>query len=188
MADGPSGGTTDTGGFRVLAERVVHDGHLRLVEVEVLGPDGERFRREVVRHPGAVTIVAVEDGAAWCVRQYRAPVGRVTLELPAGTLEPGEDPAACAHREIIEEVGLRADSLELLARFWTAPGFCDELMHVFLARGLERVPSAADGPEERHMTLQRIPLEDVERRIADGTLADAKTIIGLLLARGACGS
>jgi 8-oxo-dGTP pyrophosphatase MutT (NUDIX family) len=172
-------------GFRRIGEREVWRGHvIRVVEGTFEAPGGERFDREVVRHPGAVSVVAVEDGNAVLVRQYRAALDQVLLEIPAGKRDAEEEgPEATAHRELAEEVGLAAGHLELLAEFFNTPGFCDEHAFVYLATDLTEVPRQAHGVEEQHLTVERVPLADVPGRIAAGDLKDAKSIIGLLLAR-----
>jgi 8-oxo-dGTP pyrophosphatase MutT (NUDIX family) len=178
--------TEDQGGFRQVGERLVHQGHVVAFAVGTFeGPDGTTFERDIVRHPGAVSVVAVDDeGMAVLVRQYRAVLDEWILELPAGKLDvEGEDPVVCAQRELVEEVGLEATEWELLAEFHHSPGFCDELGRVYLARGLTAVPDARQGVEEETMTLERWPLEAAVRMVTDGTVHDAKTCIGLLLAR-----
>jgi ADP-ribose pyrophosphatase len=173
------------GDFRHLGEREIWRGHVvTVVEAEFESPDGERFEREVVRHPGAVSVVAVEDGAAVLVRQFRAPLNALLLEIPAGKRDVDDEaPEVTAHRELAEEVGLRAGRMDLLAEFYNTPGFCDEHAHVYLATELSAVDGSAQGPEERHLTVERLALADVPARIAAGDVQDAKTIIGLLLAR-----
>jgi ADP-ribose pyrophosphatase len=173
-------------GFRRLTERVVHQGHVITVAIGTFeAPDGERFERDVVHHPGAVSVVAVDDdGQVVLVRQYRAALDQEILELPAGKLDlHGEDPMACAQRELAEEVGLAAAAWEQLAAFHHSPGFCDELGRVYLARDLTAVPDARQSVEERSMTIEWWPLADALRLVTDGTVHDAKTVIGLLLAR-----
>jgi ADP-ribose pyrophosphatase len=175
--------------FRKLTEREAFRGHV--ISVVVGGfeaPDGEAFEREIVRHPGAVSVVPiVDDGsAAILVRQYRSPVDRDLLEIPAGKRDvAGEDTEVTARRELVEEIGRRAGRLELLAELYMTPGFSDEHMTIYMGLDLEPVPSSLQGPEERHMTLEQISLDDVPSLIAAGTIYDAKTIIGLLLAREA---
>jgi ADP-ribose diphosphatase len=174
------------GGYRFLSSAVVAEaGFLTLAEDRFSSPDGEEFVRFVVRHPGAVAAVPMMDGGrALCVRQYRAAVQRDMLELPAGKLDvPGEDPADAMARELAEEIGHRAGRMVELGRFWNSPGFCTELTHVYLALDLE--PVDAPGPakeEERHMTIEAVPLADTVRLVAEGEIADAKTIVGLSLA------
>jgi 8-oxo-dGTP pyrophosphatase MutT (NUDIX family) len=174
-----------TSGFRPVGERLVHDGHvIRLAVGTFQSPDGDRFEREVVHHPGAVSVVAVDGDTAVLVRQYRAAVDAELLEIPAGKRDvEHEDPAATAARELEEEVGLRAGHLELLAEFYNSPGFCDEHSWVYLATELTPCPLDAQGVEEQHMTIERVGLAEVPAMIADGRIRDAKTIIGLALAR-----
>ena len=173
-------------GFTKLGERLIHDGYvISVANATFTAPDGTEFERDVVHHPGAVSTVPLhEDGTVTLVRQYRAPLERMILEIPAGKRDvDGEAPEINAHRELAEEVGLAADRLELLCRFHNSPGFSDEEVFVFLATGLTDVPTAPDGIEEQSMTIERISLDDVPSLIASGELQDAKTIIGLLLAR-----
>lgn len=170
--------------FRLVGERVVHEGHVISVAVaRFAGPDGEEFERDVVHHPGAVSVVPLHaDGTVVLVRQYRAAVEGDLLEIPAGKRDvAAEAPELTAHRELAEEVGLAAGRMEKLAEFYNSPGFCDEHSHVFLARDLSEVEASAQGPEERHMTIERVALGDVPGLIAAGRIVDAKTIIGLCL-------
>ena len=147
-------------------------------------PDGTEFQRDVVHHPGAVSVVPVVDaGTVLLVRQYRAAIRRELLEIPAGKRDvAGEPPEETARRELAEEVGKRAGRIEKLAEFYNSPGFCDEHSHVYLALDLEDAPPAAQGIEEQHMTVEEVALDDVARLVATGGITDAKTIIGLTLA------
>ena len=172
--------------FRQVGERQIHQGYVVSFNVGTFeGPDGATFERDVVRHPGAVSVVAVDDeGLVVLVRQYRAVLDEFILELPAGKLDvDGEDPMVCAQRELVEEVGIEAAEWELLASFHHSPGFCDELGRVYLAQGLTAVPDARQGIEEETMTIERWPLADATRLIAEGTVHDAKTCVGLLMAK-----
>ncbi len=175
--------------FRKLAEREEFRGHVISVAVaRFASPDGEQFEREIVRHPGAVSVVpVVEEGtAAVLVRQYRAAVERELLEIPAGKRDvAGEGPEQTARRELEEEIGMRAGRLERLAQLYMTPGFSDEEMTIYMALDLEACATSVQGPEETHMTVERVALDDVPDLIAAGTITDAKTIIGLLLAREA---
>ena len=174
-------------GFSKRGERVVHEGHvITLVDATFVDPDGETFEREVVHHPGAVSVVPVlgDGDTVVLVRQYRAAVEAELLEIPAGKLDvDGEAREAAAARELEEEVGYRAGRLEKLAEFYNSAGYCDERSTVFLGLDLEPCELSAQGVEERHMTIERISLADVPAMVADGRLVDAKTIIGLTLAR-----
>jgi ADP-ribose pyrophosphatase len=171
--------------FRKLGEQEVWAGSvISLATGRFETPDGVTFERELVHHPGAVSVVPVDGRRAVLVRQYRAAVGRELLEIPAGKRDvDGEELEATAQRELAEEIGYRAGRLEKLAEFYNSVGFSDELSHVFLGTELEPATRDVQGPEEAHMTIERIALDDVPRLIAERELIDAKTIIGLLLAR-----
>jgi ADP-ribose pyrophosphatase len=152
----------------------VYDGKLIHVDLEHWGGND----REVVRHPGAVAIVAVDgEGRVTLVRQLREPARKQLLELPAGTLEPGEDPLDSARRELAEETGLHGGDWRLAGSFWTTPGFCDEHMHVYVATGLAQGEAATEDDEE--IELVRWPVDEIAGRL--GEIEDAKTIAGLLL-------
>jgi ADP-ribose pyrophosphatase len=154
--------------------RVVYDGNLIDVTVERWG----EHEREIVEHPGAVAVVAVDaEEHVWLVRQLREATRRELLELPAGTAEPGEDPLETARRELREECGLRGGTWRELTSFWTTPGFCREYMHVFLAEGVER--GAAQPDEDEALEIVRWPVAEVGELL--GEVEDAKTLAGLLL-------
>jgi ADP-ribose pyrophosphatase len=156
------------------AVRRAYDGRLIDLDVETWG-DNER---EVVKHPGAVAIVAVDgSGAVTLVRQLREPARKRLLELPAGTLEPGEDPLDSARRELAEETGLHGGEWRLAARFWTTPGFCDELLHVYVATGLAAGEAALEDDED--IELVHWNADEIADRL--GEIEDAKTLAGLLL-------
>jgi ADP-ribose pyrophosphatase len=172
-------------GFRRIAEEVLHEGHVISLAVGTFeAPDGTRFTREVVHHPGAVSVVPLhDDGTVTVVRQYRAALDDHLIEIPAGKCDvAGEAPELTAERELAEEVGLRAENLVLLAEFVNSPGFCDEHSWVFLATGLTEIGTDLQGVEEQHMSIERVALADVPAMIGDRRLLDAKTIIGLTLA------
>ena len=172
-------------GFRVVGSTTLADaGFLQLDRLRVTGPDGSEFDRHVVRHPGAVVVVPVIDGDALLVRQYRVATGRELLEVPAGKRDvEGEAPDATANRELEEEIGYRAGRLDRLCEFFNSPGFCDEYTHLFLATDLQPRTRAAVSAEEAAMTIERVPLDRVDALIVAGELVDAKSIIGLILAR-----
>lgn len=165
-----------------LSSRVGFEGRLVRVRVdEVLTANGRESVREVIVHPGAVAIVPLHsDGTVSLVRQWRQAAGRVLLEIPAGTLEPGEDPLACAHRELGEEVGLRAGRMERLFASYLAPGYSSELMHTYVAADLE--PMVAQPDADEVLEPVRIPLTEAAAMVLAGELTDAKTVCGLLLA------
>lgn len=172
-------------GFEQLGEDVIHVGPVFSVSVgRVRTPTGGTVVREYVRHPGAVMVVPVIDGEAVMVRQYRAAIDRYLLEIPAGKRDvEGEDPRETAARELQEEVGLTASELTLLSNFYNTPGFSDEYSYCYLATGCVEVAADRQGSEEEHMTIERVALSRVPELIATGELDDAKSIIGLLLAR-----
>jgi 8-oxo-dGTP pyrophosphatase MutT (NUDIX family) len=177
--------------FRLLSERPVHDGYVwRVVVGEFQGPDGARFTRDIVRSPGAVGVVPVHhDGTVVLVRQYRATIDDWVLEIPAGMRDvPGEEPAATAQRELAEEVGLQAASLELLTVMLGNVGMSDSRTHVYLGQGLRAVERQAHGPEEQAMELVTVALAEALAAVEAGTITDAKTVVGLLLAARRLGS
>jgi 8-oxo-dGTP pyrophosphatase MutT (NUDIX family) len=171
--------------FRKRGEREIWSGAvISLAEGTFESPSGETFERDLVHHPGAVAVVPVDGDEVVLVRQYRGAVDMEVLEIPAGKRDVvGEDLEVTANRELAEEVGLRAGKLEKLAEFYNSLGFSDELSHVFLGTDLSAVPKDLQGEEEQHMTVERIHLDDVPALIATRELVDAKTVIGLLLAR-----
>jgi 8-oxo-dGTP pyrophosphatase MutT (NUDIX family) len=174
--------------FRVVERTTLCEaGFLTVERRVVVGPDGERFDRHVVLHPGAVVVVPIDAaGDALLVRQYRVAAGDELLEVPAGKRDvAGEPPEVTAARELEEEIGRRAGRLQLLCEFFNSPGFTDEYTYVFLATELEVSERAAVSPEEKAMTIEAVALSKVETLIASGDLVDAKSIIGLLLARTA---
>jgi 8-oxo-dGTP pyrophosphatase MutT (NUDIX family) len=171
--------------FRVVGSETLCDaGFLSVSRLRVADAAGGEFDRHVVHHPGAVVVVPVIDGDAVLVRQWRVATGRELLEVPAGKRDvDGETPEATANRELEEEIGYRAGRLDPLCEFYNSPGFCDEYTYLFLATELEARTRAAVSAEEAAMTIERIPLERVDALITAGELVDAKSIIGLLLAR-----
>jgi ADP-ribose pyrophosphatase len=135
-----------------------------------------------------VSIVPVVDGEAILVRQYRAAIEELLLEVPAGKRDvDGESPEEVARREVVEEIGMAAGRLDLLARFYNSPGFSDEDSWIYLATELTEAAVDLQGNEERHMTIERVALDDVPGLVARGELRDAKSIIGLLMARSRLG-
>lgn len=141
-------------------------------------PNGETVELETIRHPGAAAVVPVkDDGTVVLIRQFRHAASGFIYEIPAGKLHPGEDPLHCASRELEEEVGYRASSFELLSSIFTAPGFADEVIHVYKATGLTKGRQQLDRDEV--LDVIEMPLTEAVARIEDGTIRDAKTIVGL---------
>ena len=152
----------------------VHLDHVRL-------NDGSISRREVVEHPGGVTILPVDEaGICYMVRQFRYPAGHMMLEAPAGKLEYGEDHRECAVRELSEETGFSADELIYLGGFYTSPGFSSELLHIYLALGLHAGESHLD--EGEFLNVEKIPLQQLSDMVVANEIEDAKTIIAILKA------
>jgi ADP-ribose pyrophosphatase len=141
-------------------------------------PNGETVELETIRHPGAAAVVPVkDDGTVVLIKQFRHAAGGFIYEIPAGKLHPGEDPLHCASRELEEEVGYRASSFELLSSIFTAPGFADEVIHVYQATGLTKGRQQLDRDEV--LDVIEMPLTEAMAKIEDGTIRDAKTIVGL---------
>ena len=174
--------------FKKVDERRTYDGHFVHVAVATFeGPDGTSFEREIIRHRGAVGVVALTpDGrSAVLVRQYRVAIEDDLLEIPAGMRDVDDEPAEeTARRELEEEAGLRAvGPMELLSEYVVAVGLTDETLSVYLCRETEACEARPQSAEEELMEVVHVALEDVPAMIADGRIRDGKTIIGLLLAR-----
>lgn len=166
---------------KTIESRSIYNGkmiNLRVDSVEL--PNGNTANREIVEHPGAVCIAAVtDDNDLVLVRQFRKPVEEMLLELPAGKLEPGEDPKDCAARELAEETGYSAKRLEYMFSFYTSPGFSDEVMHMYSAHGL----IAGDDNQDDDEMVELIPikLDNAIGMALSGRIKDAKTLVGILL-------
>lgn len=174
--------------FRHLGDELKYRAHLwRVVSGEFEGPDGIRFTRDIVRSPGAVAVVPlVESGdGGWDVillSQYRAAFDDYVLEIPAGMRDiEGEEPEETAQRELLEETGYSAGSLRLIHSFYPSPGMTDAVLHIYLGTSLSLREATAHGPEESDMDVLRLPLEMAVAMAADGTIRDAKSLIGLLI-------
>jgi ADP-ribose pyrophosphatase len=167
----------------LLTSRVVFQGRLLTIRVdEVRLADGVTCTREVIAHPGAVAMVPLLDADhVLLVRQWRHPAGRALLEIPAGTLAAGEEPRACATRELMEEIAYRPRRLTPLCTMFLAPGYSSEQLHVFLAEDL--IPETRAQDEDERIDLVTVSWDDVAGLLRSGEIADAKTISGLLLAR-----
>jgi len=170
-----------TGRARRVSGTRVYSGRIVSLDVdEVEEPGGVLATREVVRHQGSVAALPVhDDGRIVLVRQYRYPVDEGVWELPAGRLDPGEAPAEGAGRELEEEVGLQAGSIELMLTFYTTPGFCDERMHLFRATHLTPVPARPEA-DERIETLT-CTLEEARAMVDRGEVKESKTLVAVLL-------
>jgi ADP-ribose pyrophosphatase len=159
--------------------REIYRGRVVNLGVETVTlPNGATVELEVIRHQGASAVVPLqEDGTVLLIRQYRHAAGGFIYEIPAGKLDPGETPLACAERELEEEIGRRAGHLEHLLTFFTTPGFTDEIIHIYLAT--ELIPGVQNLEHDEVLEVVEMPLEHALQRITDGTIRDGKTIIGL---------
>lgn len=137
-------------------------------------PNGETTTREIVKHSGAVSILALVDDRMVVVEQYRKPLERSLVEIPAGKLEPGENPTQAAKRELQEETGYSCETIRSICSFYTSPGFANEIMHLYLAEGLTQGAMKLD--EDEFIACEGITLEQAEQYIAEGRIQDAKTI------------
>lgn len=178
-----------SGSFRLVeAEVIFKNPVFRLSDEQYEAPNGERFRRQIVRHSGAVAVVPLhDDGTVTVIQQFRASIGERLLEIPAGLLDkPDEDLADAARRELREETGLLCDQLDHLCTYLPAAGMTDERVAIFLARGLEQGPDERQGAEEADIVVSRVALTDVLSMIEAGTLIDGKTAyaLSLLVAKG----
>ncbi|MCW2742960.1 MAG: nudF [Blastococcus sp.] len=174
--------------FQVLASETVFEGHVISLRRDTVSmPGGGDSVREIVHHPGAVAVVALDaDDRVVLVRQYRHPVGRHLWELPAGLRDAdGEPPLETAKRELAEEALLAAENWSLLVSVYNSPGFSDELVQIYLAEGLsevERPHGFVVEHEEADMTLERVPLADAVQRVFDGDIRNSSAVAGILAA------
>jgi len=167
----------------MISSELLYDGRVVHLYLEtMLLPNGETAKREVVRHPGAVAIVPFDaDGNVILVRQYRLPAKQMLLEIPAGTLEPGEDPLACAIRELQEEIGYKPGTIDKIGGIYTAPGYTTEFIHLYMASDLTESKLAQDADE--FIEVVRVSLDEAIRMIHSAEIADGKSVSGLLLAK-----
>lgn len=169
--------------FRIVGERPAWQGRrISVAVLEVEGPDGQRFEREIVHHPGAVAMVPLhDDGTVTLIHQFRGALGEDMWEIPAGMRDvSGEPTEETAQRELAEEVGLRAGRLEHVARFHNSVGFSDEAVVIYLATELTEVPDDRQEAEEQHMQVERMPFDAALAMVDDGRITDAKTVVALL--------
>jgi ADP-ribose pyrophosphatase len=173
--------STDSETPQVLDTEEIYHGKIFDVSLYTVREGDTTYKRDVVHHPGGAGAVAVfDDMTIPLVRQYRHPVVRFTLEIPAGKLEPPEPPEQCALRELEEEVGIRAGRIEKLAEFFTTPGFCEEKLWVYLATELSESTQRLE--EDEVVEIVRVSFPRAFEMITDGEIEDAKTIIGITLA------
>ncbi len=167
---------------KTLSSKTVFEGKVftaKKLEVEL--PDGSHAPREIIEHRGGATIVPIDDdGNIYMVKQFRIATGKVLLETPAGKLEKGEDPFECARRELTEETGLVAESITHLSSYYPTPGYCNEVINIYLARGLTQHNPHRDEGEFLHIV--KLPFEKALEMVSNGEIEDSKTMIGILLA------
>lgn len=164
---------------KTITSQSIYEGRIIQVRVdEVELPNGKTASREIVHHNGAVAVLAVTDeDKIVLVRQYRKPMDRILLEIPAGKLEGDEDPKSCAERELVEETGFKAKNMELIASFYTSPGFSDELVHLYRGRGLTSGEATPD--EDEFVEVLYLSLPEAKKYIETGEIKDAKTIMAI---------
>lgn len=171
-------------GRGVLRREVVHRGRVFELGVErVELPDGREVSLDVLHHPGASAVLPLaSDGTILMIRQFRHAAGGYLWEIPAGTLDPGEAPVACAHRELVEEAGVHADEMVSLGEILPVPGYSTERIHLFLARGLHVAAQCLDA-DELIAEVRPVPVAEVVAWLADGSLVDAKSAVAVARAR-----
>ena len=171
---------------KTLSSEKIYDGAIIHVRRDrVLLPNGHTSTREIVEHPGGVGILALEaDGTVLLVRQYRYAFGRTLLEIPAGKREPGEEPFVTARRELREETGAIAESWTPLGSLIASPGCYDEVLYLYLARGLHYGETHPD--DDEFLSLERMPLAELVERCMSGEITDAKTVCAALKAKNLC--
>ena len=161
---------------KTLSSKTIFEGRviaLKLEEVEL--PNGGKSTREIVKHPGAVAVIAINDeGKLVLVRQFRKPMERTIYEIPAGKLDPGEAPEACALRELEEETGYRCEAIEHVVSFYTSPGFSDELLHIYFTDTLIRGEQHLD--EDEFLEIYEVDLDEALQLLKDQNIYDAKTV------------
>lgn len=169
--------------FETIHSQSVYQGRAFAVrQDQVRLPNGAETGLDIVEHIGAVTILPIDaDGNVWFVRQYRHAAGIEMLELPAGTLEPGEPPEVCADRETREEIGMGAKKIQKIGSFYMAPGYSTEFMHVYLATDLFDAP--LEGDSDEFLDVERISLKQIPDLIQTGKIVDGKTLAVFLLAK-----
>ncbi len=167
-----------------IQSKLIHEGKFISVRRDEIDyPNGIHKTWDIVLHPGAVAVVPITDeGDLILVRQWRRAIGQITLEIPAGVIDPGEKPEISAQRELQEEIGKKADSLSYLGHFFSSPGVYTEKVHIYLGKDLQ--PSALTAEDTDEIDIEIVSLQQALQFIADGTICDAKTALGILLARG----
>jgi len=166
---------------RTLSSQLIYDGQVVKLRVDTVRmPGGRETQREIVEHGDCVAIIAIDaDDNVLLVKQFRKPVEKELLEIPAGSIDPGEDPVTTVRREMQEETGYLPQKVERLGGFYSSPGFCTEYLHLYLATDLTPSPLYAEDTES--IKLVRVPISQIRSLIASGSICDAKSITGLLI-------
>lgn len=164
---------------KTITQQEIFNGQVVKLTLHTIAmPDGKTATREVINHPGGVAILAVDDNdQVYLVKQYRKPLEKEIIEIPAGKLHRGEDPFLCAQRELKEETGLTAEHWEKITAYYTTPGFTDEVLHVYLARQLTVGDACPD--EDEFLSLLVLPVNEALEMVAQGQICDGKSIIAL---------
>ncbi|ASN05451.1 NUDIX hydrolase [Virgibacillus necropolis] len=167
---------------KTIRSEKIYDGkvvHLQVDDVTL--PNGKTSKREIIKHPGAVAIIPItKDKKIIFVEQYRKPLEKSLVEIPAGKLEPGEKPEATAVRELEEETGYTTNELEFVASFYTSPGFADELMYIYVSNKLEELKEKIDGDEDEFVEILELTLEEAQQYVKENRIQDAKTNYAIL--------
>lgn len=169
--------------FSVTKSEIIFQGKVfdvKVDEIEYNGSGNKSFRQVAVHPGGAVVVPVKDDGKIILISQYRYPHNKVVLELPAGKLEKGEDPLFCATRELTEETGYSSKRISKLGKIFTTPGFCDEVLHIYLAKELTAGDHAREEGEEG-MEIFELTLDEIDKKIKNGEIVDAKTISGIYM-------
>lgn len=163
---------------KTISSEPIFQGKIISLQVDTVTlPNGGTATREIVKHPGAVGVLALIGDKMIVVEQYRKPLEKSQIEIPAGKLDPGEDPLQAAIRELEEETGYRCASLKHVCSFYTSPGFADEILHLYVAEELTK--GEANPDEDEFLEIEAITLEEAQRYIADQKISDAKTILAV---------
>ncbi|TDM04302.1 NUDIX hydrolase [Macrococcus carouselicus] len=164
---------------KTISIETIYQGRMLKLEKQTVElPNGRQTTREVVKHPGAVAILAVKDDQILLIKQFRKAMDETLIEVPAGKVEAGEERMTTARRELIEETGLQAESMTLLHEFYVSPGFCDELISLYRAENLSE-SDAFSADDDEFIELQWLPFKEITALLASGQVRDAKTILAL---------
>ncbi|WP_085991971.1 NUDIX hydrolase [Oceanobacillus senegalensis] len=165
----------------IKSERIYNGKIVQLQVDEVKLPDGKTSKREIIKHPGAVAVIALTpERKIVFVEQYRKPLEKSIIEIPAGKLDPGENPLAAALRELEEETGYTANSLSFVTSFYSSPGFADELLHIYITDDLRKVENPKSGDEDEFVEIIELTLDEAKQYVEEERIHDAKTAYAVL--------